>query len=113
MQEGLGIPTVNSLYEETHALNHTAMRLKNDALDNRISRESNLLRKRSSLVRAEKTHMLALNMHSQDREVPSFPDHLWDKAKLKFSNAVKRSLKDCKKKQEKDTGRFHVYQTLL
>ena len=98
MQEGLGIPTIKALYEETHALNHTAMRLKGDevvkaALDNGISRESNLVRKRSSLVRAEKTHMLALDMHCQDGEVPSFPDHTWDKAKLKFSNAVKRSVK--------------------
>ena len=54
MQEGLGIPTIKALYEETHALNHTAMRLKGDeivkaALDNGISRESNLVRKRSSL----------------------------------------------------------------
>ena len=30
MKDGLNIPTIYSLYEETHSLNHTAMRIKGD-----------------------------------------------------------------------------------
>ena len=51
MQEGLGIHTIKELYQETHALNHTAMRLKGDtvvnaSLDNAISHESQLVGKK-------------------------------------------------------------------
>ena len=59
MQQGLGIHTIKALYEETHAINHTAMRLSGDktvnaVLDNAVARESLLVRKWSSVVRAEK-----------------------------------------------------------
>ena len=49
--------------------------------------------------------MLALNMQSQDGEIPSFPDHTWDKEKQRFSNAVKKSVKKIVREssQEKDT----------
>ena len=55
MQQGLGLQSIKSLYEETHALNHSSMRLKGDEvvnsmLDNAIARESQLVRKRSSVV---------------------------------------------------------------
>ena len=43
MQQGLGIPSISTLYEEAHCMNHTAMRLKGDpvvnaAMDNAINR---------------------------------------------------------------------------
>jgi hypothetical protein len=65
MSQGLGIHTIKSLYEETHALNHNAMRLKGDetvnaALDNAISREAQFVKKGSSVVRAEETHLKAM-----------------------------------------------------
>ena len=56
MQTGLGLHTIKALYEETHALDHTAMRLNADeivkvSLDNAVSCESQLVRQRSSVVR--------------------------------------------------------------
>ena len=98
MPQGLGIKTVKELYEETHALNHTAMRLKGDktvnaALDNAIARESQLVRKRSSVVRAEKTHTMALNVLYPDGEAPSFPNDTQHKENSKVLGAVKCKVK--------------------
>ena len=52
MSQGLGIHSIKSLYEETHALDHSAMRLKGDelvntALDNAITRESKFVREKN------------------------------------------------------------------
>ena len=76
MQQGLGLHSIKALYEETHALNHSSMRLKGDkvvnsVLDNAILRESQLVRKRSSVVQAEATHMTAIAMHFQSNEKQS------------------------------------------
>ena len=77
MHEGLGLHTIKSIYEETHALTHTSMRLKGDhlvnaALDNAVSRKSNFVRKGSSVVQAEKTYIRALNMTIQVGEITPF-----------------------------------------
>ena len=88
MQEGLGIHTIKSLYEETHALNHMSMRLKGDhivnaCLDNAVSQESNFVRKRSTVVQSENTHMRDLDMHCQGGEIPSFTNCSNHKEKTK------------------------------
>ena len=51
MQQGLGLHSIKSLYEETQALNHASMRLKGDEVviyihENAISQESQLVRTR-------------------------------------------------------------------
>ena len=98
MQQGLGIHTIKALYEETHAINHTAMRLKGDktvnaALDNAVARESLLVRKRSSVVRAEKTHMNALNVLYDNGEAPSFHNDNHHREKSQVLGVVKRKVK--------------------
>ena len=86
MRDGLNIPTIFSLYEEAHSLNHTAMRIKGDetvnlALDSCVSRESKLQRKKSITVRAEGVFRKALNQNCIGGELPSFPDETWNKEK--------------------------------
>ena len=100
MHEGLGLHTIKSLYEETHALNHTSMRLKGDhlvnaALDNALSRESNFVRKGSSVVQAEKAFLRALDMHSQGGEIPSPQNGIGCKEREKrIKSKVKYIVKD-------------------
>ena len=113
MQEGLGIHTIKALYEETHANNHTSMRLKGDvivnaSLDNAISRESQLVRKKSSIVRAENTHMTAINMNCQGGEIPLFPDHKWDREKVKFVGAVKSTVKTLIRETTRENNTKHL-----
>ena len=98
MQQGLGLHSIKSLYEETHALNHSSMRLKGDnvvnaVLDNAISRESQLVRKRSSVVQAETTHNKALDMHLQESENQSLSQHIGTKGSKTVINAVKGNIK--------------------
>ena len=50
MSQSMNIQTITSLYEESHCLNHTAIRIKGDpkvnkALDNAVERESTQLHK--------------------------------------------------------------------
>ena len=112
MHEGLGLHTIKSLYEETHALNHTSMRLKGDhlvnaALDNAVSRESNFVRKGSSVVQAEKTYMRALDMHSQGGDIPSPQNGIGCKEREKrIKNKVKAIVKDST--QEKNTTHLNT-----
>ena len=59
MQDGLQIKSIKELYEECHALNHAAMRIKGDkivnlALDNKITREEEFVRKKSIAVKSQK-----------------------------------------------------------
>ena len=58
MQQGQEITSISDLYEESHCINHVAMRLKGDpivnsAMNNAIERESQFKRKGSVVVRAE------------------------------------------------------------
>ena len=110
MQEGLGLHTIKSLYEETHALNHTSMRLKGDHLvnaahDNAVSRESNFIRKGSSVVQAEKTYMKALNMHIQGGEITPSQNGIGCKEKI-IKNKVKTIVKNGTK--EKNTTHLNT-----
>ena len=98
MSEGLGMHTIASLYEETHCLNHAAMRMKGDpivnaALDIAIAREEQFQRKGSTVCRAENIYMQSLNMSCQGGEFPIFPDHTWDREKSKLTKQVKVSVK--------------------
>ena len=110
MQEGLGLHTIKSLYEETHALNHPSLRLKGDHLvnaahDNAVSRESNFIRKGSSVVQAEKTYMKALNMHIQGGEITPSQNGIGCKEKI-IKNKVKTIVKNGTK--EKNTTPEHT-----
>ena len=74
------------------------MRLKGDktvnaALDNAVARESLLVRKRSSVVRADKTHMNALNVLYDDGEAPSFHNDNQHREKSQVLCVVKRKVK--------------------
>ena len=58
-----------------------------------IALESQLVRKWSSVVRAQKAHMRALTMLYKGGEVPSFLNDKGHKESNKFSSAVKGKVK--------------------
>ena len=85
----MDIQSIARLYEESHCLNHTAMRIKGDlkvnkTLDNDVIRESTQLRKKSIIVQAQTIHKKAMHLHTSQREMPTFPDSHWDKQKKKW-----------------------------
>ena len=95
MQQGLGIPSISTLYEEAHCMNHTAMRLKGDpvvnaAMDNAIDCESQFVRKGSAVVRAEEVHNTAMHLNCFGGEFPTFPDESWAKEKHKLTEKIKK-----------------------
>ena len=86
MQQGLGIPSISELYEVSHCVNHTAMRLKGDpvvnaAMDNAIERESKYVRKGSAVVRAQEVHDTAMHKNCANGAFPKFLDERWRKEK--------------------------------
>ena len=102
-----------SLYEETHALNHMSMRLKGDnivnaCLDNTVSQESNFVRKKSTVVQSENTHMKALDMHCQGGELPTFTNHSDHKEKHKVYNALKSKVKGLIQGSTKEKNTTHL-----
>ena len=77
MSQSMNIQTIAGLYEETHCLNHTAMRIKGDykvnkALDNAIERESKQKRKKSIVVKAQTVHDKAIQLNTLQGELPTF-----------------------------------------
>ena len=67
MNEGMAIPTIATLQDTVHCLNHTAMRLKgvttmNAALDNALKRESQFKWKNSTIVRAQEVYNFAMHI---------------------------------------------------
>ena len=89
------------------------MRLKGDnvvnaVLDNAISRESQLVRKRSSVVQAETTHNKALDMHLQESENQSLSQHIGTKGSKTVINAVKGNIKKIVKGRTKEKNTTHL-----
>ena len=79
MKGAMDIPSITTLYQEVQCLNYTAMRIKGDstlntALDSAVERESQLVRKKSIVVYAHKTHVTSMHMNCVGGELPSFPD---------------------------------------
>ena len=93
------------------------MRLKGDkivnaALDSAIQRESQFTRKKSTIVRAQEVHDSALQLNCVGGEMPTFPDHHWDKEKAKLTKKIKTSVKARVSKDSMDKQHVHL-QTLL
>ena len=98
MKEGMAIPTIATLYDTVHCLNHTAMRLKGDTtvnavLDNALERESQFTQKKSTIVRAQEVHNFAMHKNCVGGEMPIFPDDAGHKQKAKLTEEIKRSVK--------------------
>ena len=98
MQQGLGMPTIKALYEETHEMHHTAVRFYGDqtvnaALYNAVACEQQLVRKSSSVVCAEETHMSALNAPCNGEELSPFTNNTGHKEKEKSFCAMKSKVK--------------------
>ena len=110
MQQGLEITSISDLYEESHCINHVAMRLKGDpivnsAMNNAIERESQFTRKGSVVVRAEEVFEAAIHANCADGELPNFPDTTWNKEKEAFSKQIKKlSRKPSKRRQRRVTS---------
>ena len=110
----MNIQTITSLYEESHCLNHTAMRIKGDikvnkALDNAVERESNQLRKKSIIVQAQKTHEKAMHLHTHEGQMPTFPDAHWDKQKKKMINDIKSTVKKTVRAEHSEAHASHLH----
>ena len=76
LDTSLGIKQISTLYLETHTVTHCSVRLKGDArvnhvLDNRLERESALIRKQSVTVEAERIYKRALNYNMVQGEIPT------------------------------------------
>ena len=75
LNTALNIKNISSLYKESHAVSHASTRLQGDdkvniALDNRLNRESKLVKKQSVTVRAEEAFKSAYNYSCVQGEVP-------------------------------------------
>ena len=78
MSQSMNIQTIQNLYEESHCLSHTAMRIANNpkvnkALDNAIERESKQLHKKSIVVQAHTVFEHALEKNTLDTYIPVPP----------------------------------------
>ena len=98
MKDGLQIKSIKSLYEEAHALNHAAIRIKGDetvnlALDNRLAREAQFVRKKSIAVKSQNAYDKALSLNCVGGELPTFPDDTWDREKAKLIEEIKTTIK--------------------
>ena len=92
LKSALDIPSVTSVYEEAHFVNHADARLKSDnlvnhALDSRYDREKDYTRKHSTTVAAENAFQRSLMQNSVQGEVPEFT------AKEVFRSDVKDGVK--------------------
>ena len=82
LNTALDIKKISTLYTETHCVTHCSTRLKGDRLvnlllDNRLQRESKLVRKKSITVQAEKVYQSALNRNMVAGEIPgTTPDNI-------------------------------------
>ena len=75
LNTALNIKKISTLYKETHCVTHSSTRLKADKLvniilDNKIRRESQLTRKKSITVEAEKIYQTALNCNMVQGQIP-------------------------------------------
>lgn len=87
------------MYEETHALNHTNVRLKGDKtvnalLDNAVTRESQYVTQRSSVVESQEVLDKAMRMSCVEGELPTFLGEVWDKVHAKTFSDIKSSVKE-------------------
>ena len=98
MKVGLDIPTIETLYNTCHSINHTAMRMKGDitvnsALDNAIQRESEWTRKKSTVVYSETVLTHAMSLNCVNGEIPTFPEEIREKEITKLTHKLKASVK--------------------
>ena len=75
LDTALHIKKISTLYKESHATTHCSTRLKGDtgvnlALDNRLARESQFVRKQSVTVQSEQIYQRALGRNTVQGEIP-------------------------------------------
>ena len=75
LNTALHIKKISTLYKEAHATTHSSTRLKGDtgvnlALDNRLARESQFVRKQSVTVQSEQIYQRALGRNTVQGEIP-------------------------------------------
>ena len=117
MKEGMGIPTISTLYETVHCINHTQMRLKGDktvnaALDNAVERESEFTRKGSTVVRAQQVHDWAMSKNCVDGEATMFPADVRTKEANQLATRIKNSVK-AKVSEDSMSSQHEHLQTLI
>ena len=76
-----------------------------------IGPEGRCFEKRT-IVRAQEVHDSALQLNCVGGEMPTFPDHHWDKEKAKLTEKIKTSVKARVSKDSMDKQHVHL-QTLL
>ena len=75
LNTALDIKNISTLYKETHAVTHASTRLQaddrvNQIIDNKLARESQLIRKQSVTVQSESVYKDALNYNCVQGEIP-------------------------------------------
>ena len=75
LNTALDIQKISTLYKEVHATSHCSTRLKGDrgvnlAIDNRLVRESQLVRKQSITVQSEEIYQRAFGRNTVQGEIP-------------------------------------------
>jgi len=113
MSQSMNIQTIQNLYEETHCLNHAAMRIANDpkvnkALDNAIERESKQLRKKSIVVQAQTVYEHALEKNTLDTDIPVPPGDCSGKQKQKTISCIKNTVKETVRTEQAKLNNAHL-----
>ena len=103
LNTALDIKNISTLYKECHAVTHASSRLLSDSrvnlvIDNKLKRESRLVRKQSITVCAEDAYISAMNYNCVQGEMPSsIPDSENDTPDStplqKFINDIKNDVR--------------------
>ena len=97
LNTALNIKNISSLYIESHAVMHASTRLQGDCrvnliIDNKLSRESQFVRKQSVTVRSESEFNSAFNYNCVQGEIPGLVDET-SPPPHDFVEAVKNDVK--------------------
>ena len=90
------------------------MRIKGDkivnlALDNKITREEEFVRKKSIAVKSQKIFKDSMFMNCVGGELPTFPDNRWDKEKAKMIDEIKVTIKAAAREENKIEQTEHLH----
>ena len=115
MSQGMNIPTIESLYEGTHCLNHTAMRIAGDpkvnkALDNAFERKSQQVSKKSIVVKAQSVYEKAMEQNTTDGVIPY---DCRGKEKNKIISNIKDTVKKTVRAEQSELNVAHLMGLLM
>ena len=113
MKVGLSIPTISSLYMESHATTYTRTRLLGDAkvnkvLDATIEREGGYVRPFCTTLEVDKVFRSALNRNTVQGEVPSYTGERAKHMQHQFYQEVRENVMVQMRVDEKEKQLEHI-----